>query len=599
LLPVWGDEDFTLLTASQPVAGVLKTAAQEKNNPPLHSLLVHYWLLLPWPAPKAAASRALSALTALAATVVIDRLFLKGLDVRARLWFLALWAVSPCLLLCARIGRSYSLQVLVFACALGAAARLLEEPGNKRRSLLYGAWNALLLYVHYLSGTALAAGVTCLLAWRAFRLRRSKELAAGGLSLGLVVLLYLPWLPHFREALGRMAGAQPPPAAAGAAWSGIIRLGYLGFSFVLGETPPSWVMACAPVALSGAAYLAWRGARPAPRWLAPAALAAVAAYWAAGRWVSFVFIPARVLFLLPFALMLVASGGVRSPRAGRLICTLILCLSGGSITSYFRRVDFLNKAYVLSYDEIAGTIRRNSGETRAVLVADTWNTDPYPLANRLGRNFPMIPVGRSDTRDSVRAAVERSGAQVVWYFRNTHDTSAGGLNRQLERELSDGRAVARHLFVPYQARDRRLMRLLGWREIPSHFIQLLEIRPEAGGGAGSAWSAPRPDGSRGLHLQVVGHGEDVRNARRRHAGDLLVHLAGHHAFQRHVAVVYDDADWSHGPHVVAEQRGGPVDRPQLGPSDLVVEGRQRQNLDLVLHRLHPGDALDHGLRRVL
>jgi hypothetical protein len=51
----------------------------------------------------------------------------------------------------------------------------------------------------------------------------------------------------------------------------------------------------------------------------------------------------------------------------------------------------------------------------------------------------------------------------------------------MEQDLSRGRQVERHLFVPYSARDHFLMRLLGWQEYPTHFIQLLEMRPGTGG----------------------------------------------------------------------------------------------------------------------
>src|SRR5512140_1385943 len=123
-LPVWGDEYFTLQAASQSLMGVLATHAAEKNNPPLHTLLVHFWLLTPWPAAASVAARALSVLFALGTTIAIDRLWLRQLGRFGRLWFLLLWTVSPCVLLYARMSRSYSLQLLLFSVAMGAAMDL-------------------------------------------------------------------------------------------------------------------------------------------------------------------------------------------------------------------------------------------------------------------------------------------------------------------------------------------------------------------------------------------------------------------------------------------------------------------------------------------
>jgi hypothetical protein len=76
--------------------------------------------------------------------------------------------------------------------------------------------------------------------------------------------------------------------------------------------------------------------------------------------------------------------------------------------------------------------------------------------------------------------LDSTGASVIWLFRNTHDTSPGKMNTLLERELAAGRPVRRFLFVPYSPRDRFFMKVLGWREQPTHFVQLLEVRMAGG-----------------------------------------------------------------------------------------------------------------------
>ena len=156
LLPVWGDEHFTLQAAARSLPGVWQTYANDKVNPPLHGLLVHFWLMLPWPASKVAAARALSVLFAMLATVVADRLLAKGLEPGARLAFLLLWTTSPCVLLFGRMARAYSLQVLLFLLALGAAVELLKNRRSTTRSvLIFAAWETCLLYTHYVPGLAL------------------------------------------------------------------------------------------------------------------------------------------------------------------------------------------------------------------------------------------------------------------------------------------------------------------------------------------------------------------------------------------------------------------------------------------------------------
>ncbi len=478
LLPVWGDEHFTLRATSGSAGEALAAVADEKNNPPLHTLLVHLWLLVGWPVSKIVAARALSVLFALASTVAMDTLWLRPLDPRVRLWFLALWTLSPCLLLYARVARPYTLGALVFIVALRAAVGWIREPDSLPRGLALGAGAATLLYVHYLPGLALLFSVLLVIGWDAVRARRRAVLAPASGVLVLVAAVYVPWLPNLWVALQRMAIA--PPAAAG--WRPeFIRPGYLLFSFILGETPPVWVMIPAGLVIPGFVYLVWRGARTRPEWLAVTLLTALAGYLGAGRWVSFVFTPARLLFLLPFFLLLAAVGAQRSRRAGRWACTATLFLSAGSITSYYLRSEFLNKAYLLPYDEIAALITKGPSAEKAVLVVDACNTDPSPLLDLIPGKVSRIVVSRDSTLDSLRRQLAGTNAKLIWYFRNTHDTSPGGLNRRLEEELTARGRVRRFLFVPYSWRDRWFMKLLGWQEQPTHFVQLLEIERVEGG----------------------------------------------------------------------------------------------------------------------
>jgi hypothetical protein len=237
-----------------------------------------------------------------------------------------------------------------------------------------------------------------------------------------------------------------------------------------------WVLAGAVLLTPGILYILWRGAQRPPRWLWLLVPVALAACFGVGRWVAFPFLPARLLFLLPCFLALVARGIGRSGRAGWVVCGGLVVLGLGSASSYFRKTDFLNKGYLLPYDEIAEAIRAGSGAGRLVVVADACNLDPWPLFTQLGDRASVTLVGRESRLPALEEGIEKEAAGTVWYFRSTHDTCPGGLNGLLEAELERGREVQRHLYVPYEARDRFLMKLLGWRERPTHYVELLEIR---------------------------------------------------------------------------------------------------------------------------
>jgi hypothetical protein len=205
-------------------------------------------------------------------------------------------------------------------------------------------------------------------------------------------------------------------------------------------------------------------------------MAALAGYVGAARWVSFAFTPARLLFLLPFFLLLLALGLEQSRRMAWLVGGATVCLSVFSMASYFSKTDFLNQGYLLPYEEIGRIIARESAGSSAALVADTWNTDPSPLVDLLPREIDVFLVSRDSTEASLQERLAASKAEVVWFFRNTHDTSPERLNSRLEQAFATGCSVRHHLFVPYSGRDRLLMQVLGWRERPTHFVQLLEIR---------------------------------------------------------------------------------------------------------------------------
>ncbi len=480
LLPVWGDEHFTLQAASRSVGGLLGVIAEEKNNPPLHTLLLHYWLRIPWPTTEAVAARALSVILTLGATVAIYKLWLRRLSPFVRMWFLVLWTTSPCLLLYGRMARSYSLQVLLFAVAAHAAVDLTQEKRRIGSALLLAVAGACLLYAHYLPGLALLASVLLVAGWRSLRQGKAKPLLWAGSSVLLAVALFSPWLPELWVAMGRMAHAAPRLGASNMLATELIRPGYWFFSFSFGESPPLWVWFGAMLVSPAVAYLLWRGLRRHANWEPLIVTVAVIGYLTASRWVSFVFIPARLLFLLPFFLLAVLQGAERSRRAGWVVCGALVLLSVGSMASYFRESGFLNKAYLLPYSEIAHLINENSAGETAIVVADACNLDPGPLEDQVRRNIPVIFVSRESTLASVRRRVSESGAATVWYFRNTHDVSPQGLNSELEAELRKTREVHSHLYIPYSRLDRLFMAFLGWQQRPTHFVQLLEMRRVAG-----------------------------------------------------------------------------------------------------------------------
>src|SRR5262249_10391363 len=135
LLDPWSDEWFPLTTVAEPVRQLVTA---DPNHPPLYYLMLHYWSQLLSMLGPLASMRAMSAMWALVATGVIYFLLWRRED----LWFqekvLALGVMSPCLLLHARMARSYSMQLALALLAIYSAPQWADEPRNWKRLLAYG-----------------------------------------------------------------------------------------------------------------------------------------------------------------------------------------------------------------------------------------------------------------------------------------------------------------------------------------------------------------------------------------------------------------------------------------------------------------------------
>ncbi|HTM50272.1 MAG TPA: hypothetical protein VL285_16380 [Bryobacteraceae bacterium] len=427
LLPVWGDELFTMETSALPLSGIVERVRVD-IHPPLYYFLVHYWLAIPWPAAAIIKVRAFSGLWTLAGTLLLRRLWSPGPR------FFLLWALSPCLILYGRMGRSYTMQLFLASLTIYWGLRVIRAPGCRRAQWIYAGCGAALLYTHYLPAAAIVAAVGAMLLYR-------RAWTAAALPAAVMALAYAPWLLNMRAAFGRVLHSEPYAVTGNAALDQAIRLLYLPVSFTFGESLPLWVMAGGVVLAPALAVAIWRALRPAPDWLPLVGLAAAIGYLGASRWVAFAFIPARLLFALPFYLM---------PAARRAwSCAALVCLWSGSLYSYFHLEDFLNKGYVLPFDRIAEIIERESAGRSASLMLDAPGLDASPLTHRL----PELVRGRGD-------------AEVVWVL-STRGRRTGPAGR---------REIRSQEFVAYSAFDRRVMQLLDWPTQPTHALELTEYR---------------------------------------------------------------------------------------------------------------------------
>jgi hypothetical protein len=466
LLDPWNDEWFTLTVVPQPVSQIVSSVAGN-IHPPLYFVLLHYWIQLPWTISPVASMRAMSAAWALAATVVIYFLWLRREVPRLQAMFFALWALSPCLLLHARMARSYSMQLALAFLVIYAAPRWAEQPRNWKWLLAFIGSSTALLYTHYLSGLAVAAGV-CV----TFLLQKRFSLAAA--QVALLAALYAPWTPILGSVLRRWnwIGIPPPYEGGNVISDLIVRLGYLFASFSFGETLSTMSLflsiALTPVVI----FALWRAVRTRPAWLSIILMAGGVAWIVGSRFEPFVFIPNNLLFALPFFLILIVR------QMNPLVFLALLVLYVGADYDYFVKTGFFVKPYAVPYDEMADLIRDKSHGANAILAVDPYGAFFRPLLSRLDDGARVIFLHEeASARETLQ--VTRSGSSrpsAILLLRRTSDISPGGFITKLEQDLSLGREVWHREFLAYSLPERWVRRLMRGPGQPEYYYRLSEFR---------------------------------------------------------------------------------------------------------------------------
>ncbi len=457
LLPIWTDELFTFQTIPHPLSEIVPIL-QRDIHPPLY-----YFLLHAWPSHTLAGLRAFSGLWALIATLLLDLLWTRNWRPARRWLALSLFAFSPCLLLYGRMARSYSMQTALMIAAVYFLWRWIRTRT--------GFWPALvsvllLLYTHYVPGLAVLA---------ACALPAVALVGPGRTALLMISALvgYLPWLFKFTDALGRWGQAAGFSSRYALTGSSLleqpIKIGFGVVSLSIGESFPFLALLLAPLVL----WLALRGARVCPKPLVAflAALALVG-YLGVSRWVSYPFIPARLLWLLPFLVMVVAIGLTPIGRVRWWAAALLLVSTAVSLSFYFTKQNYLNPGYAAPLREIADRLNQQAGPSDLILI-DAFNTDGAALQHYLSGRTRSIVL---NTGAEQKASLLLPAAQTTWIVRNQRDVSPGGVTTTMEDSACQARHRVVSLYEPYAQWQEWLLRRF-MAPAPTHFYQLTTCTP--------------------------------------------------------------------------------------------------------------------------
>jgi len=471
LLEPWGDEWHTLTIAPQPL-NQIRPLVEGALHPPLYFFLVHFWIQIPWPANLLTRMRALSAVWTLLATIILDRLWLRELDPRARRIFLTLWVLSPCLLLYSRMARSYSMALALALLAIYAASKWLTRPDSPRWLMAYSCAEVALLYTHYLPGLAILAAVFLLFLAKTELSPKIRVMTFAVPAL-VIALLYLPWLTSLFAAIGGWR-AWTTYRVGNLFVDMLVRIAFWFVSFSFGETISAVGIVLGAALTPVLAFALYRGMRERPGWMGLVATASVVGYLGVSKFSAFPFTPARVLFALPFFLILLVKGIDASHRGALVFAVLLVVYISGDY-NYFAKIGYLNKGYCVPYQEMAAVIARDSPPGGAVLIVDEYNSMASPLLYQLGKGVQVISL---DDEQSAERELEtvRHQPGTVWFWRHTHDTSPDNFVSRLEAELAQGRLVRQYDYLPYSMPERWILRLLRGPGQPEYFYRLSEMR---------------------------------------------------------------------------------------------------------------------------
>ncbi|MGO9604648.1 MAG: hypothetical protein ACLQAT_14885 [Candidatus Binataceae bacterium] len=465
LLEPWGDEALTVSIVAHPLSGILSFL--EGTQPPLFFFLEHVWMRLPFPGGELWSLRAMSVLWALASTAILYRLWLRRLPASSARMVLALWVLSPCLLLYGRMARSYTMQLALALLAISAALKWMEQPRSPLRLMTFCVLLAALLYTHFLPGLAILAAVAIVFAFQPRPPIAVRAMLLGAAVL-VIALLYFPILRSIATGLDfwRSVGQV---SVGSFLLDQMVRLAWWFVSFSFGES-----FSTASLILAGAltpviVCALWRGLRSRPDWLPLVLVASAIGYVGVSRWTGFPFTPARTLFALPFFLMLVANGMGSMPR-GSIVFAAVLALYISADYDYFARTGYLNKEYCVPYREIAAVINDRSPAQGAVLLVDETDTFPDPLFPQLNPGVRVIPLDSADSASALRT--DRNNPPVIWFLRHTHDTSPNHWVSGLESDLQRGRTVTSFGYLPYSAPEHWILTMLRGPAQPRYFYDL-------------------------------------------------------------------------------------------------------------------------------
>lgn len=366
----WDDELFTTWLLRMDPPAMLRRISDTEATPPLYFLIA--W---GWARSFGTGAIGLRSLSVLAGTSAVPVSYLAARELfsrRAALWAAALVATNPFLVWYGEEARSYALLVPATALVLLYFLRALRT-ADRRPLMLWGAWSAAALLVHYFAIFLVApTGL-----WLAFRHRNRLAVVARAAAIPMATAMaLLPLALHQRRKVGDPGAISTSPF--------LVRLAALPKNFLVGYAlPAELLLTLVAASLAGlAGILAIRRITPMRRWVTPLGLAAAACGIPVAMAVLGIdYVTSRNLLPALIPILLLVAAGVATSRAattlgiGLCIVSLVI-VAAVAVDPIYQRKDWRGAA------EAAGPPRTD----RAIVFAPGFvNPGPFQTYFDTGR----------------------------------------------------------------------------------------------------------------------------------------------------------------------------------------------------------------------
>jgi len=244
---IWYDEAFSVLLAKYDLGQICSITARDLH-PPFYYVVLHYWMI--FFGDSALAVRSLSVMADVGAVLLGIKL-MSLVATRRATWMAALLlALLPISVRYSQEARMYTLLGFWLMGATVALVCWVKQPEKKRFPIIYVLLMSAAFYTHYFAALCM---LTHWFYWwwgRPGKYQTVLPVRPWILANGAIMMLFVPWLPHFIDHLSEGPVWTPPVTAQGAVslvWLFVVMNAWGAQSLLLRAIPLMLVVACAVV----------------------------------------------------------------------------------------------------------------------------------------------------------------------------------------------------------------------------------------------------------------------------------------------------------------------------------------------------------------